>query len=81
MTREELNQFLLERPQISLSGLSKELKRGRNYLVQQLPLSGELGVYGDMLLPIMVKYGYLAETPNAAPATKPTAKPCFSPRQ
>jgi len=58
MTREQFDQFMQERPSLTLNALSVELGRKRNYLQQQLPKAGELGRYEGLLLPLMQKYGY-----------------------
>lgn len=58
MTREQFNEFMKERPSLTLNAISLELGRKRNYLQQQLPKAGPLGRYEQILMPLLTKYGY-----------------------
>lgn len=59
MTREQLNQFLSERPLLNLEGLSKEGGKSRKALKTSIPESGEISQkIVSWLLPVVQKYGY-----------------------
>jgi hypothetical protein len=59
MTREELNQFLSERPQLTPAGISKEAGKGRNALSNSLTKPGPISPkILSWLLPVLKKYGY-----------------------
>ena len=59
MTREQLDQFIKERPLLNLEGLSKEAGKSRKALTMSLPTDGEIsGKILEWLLPVLQKYGF-----------------------
>jgi hypothetical protein len=65
MTREKLNQFLSERPSLTLEGLSREGGKSRKALKASLPESGEISPkILSWLMPVLNKYGWLNNKGN-----------------
>jgi hypothetical protein len=63
MTREQLDKFIAERPQLTLTGISKEAGKSVHALAKSIPSEGSISPkVMEWLLPVIKKYGYKSKS-------------------